>query len=318
MHELKLLQDQFKKAAERFPGLTHVSVTWPDDKPRQVPECYKHNPQNLVELWNYTIRQEKLVVARRHWLLRPKGENWNKDTAFRELRELSEEAVPFLRCREVEIGKMFYPDFYMPGEDDYRDIDPVVQWCLELYWSVLDPQFASFVNGPSPTAQRGPVSWIENVFHKSAKLVRKWRAKIEADGVEGKQKLPVIEPKAEHWKQIAIEVVDDDMIKYKVNDKKWERANYIELGFLDKRKNMPKSLWPIFLGLASKNLPSNIKRPKMKPKDIDRIRDTLRAFFGIKSLPIKYDRKAKEYCCIFKFSDPRDWKGTLQNENLVD
>jgi hypothetical protein len=125
-------------------------------------------------------------------------------------------------------------------------------------------------------------------------------------------------PKAENWQQITIEVVDNDTVKFKVNDNNWERANYTQLGFLDRRKNRPDKLWPIFLGLASKNLPTGINRPKMKPKDIDRIRYKLRKFFGIKKLPIKYNRKAKEYRCNFTFTDPRDWKTIPQNENRVD
>ncbi|MEE9371102.1 MAG: hypothetical protein V3W45_06490, partial [Sedimentisphaerales bacterium] len=128
----------------------------------------------------------------------------------------------------------------------------------------------------------------------------------------------VEKPKAENWEQIIIEIVDDNTVKYKVNNKKWDRANYTELGFLDKRSNKSNKLWPIFLGLANKKLPTDISRPKMKPKDIDRICQTLRDFFGPKDRPIKYNKKAKEYCFSFTFNDPREWMSILQNENLSD
>ena len=124
--------------------------------------------------------------------------------------------------------------------------------------------------------------------------------------------------RANSWKEVAIEVIDKDTIKYKVRDGRWIRTNYTELGFLDKRKNQDNKLWPIFLGLATKNLPPNINKPGMKSKDIDRIRDTLRKFFSIKSRPIEYDKRAKEYRCNFNFNDPRDWTSTMQNENLAE
>jgi len=112
--------------------------------------------------------------------------------------------------------------------------------------------------------------------------------------------------KADNWEQVTIEVVDDDTIKYKVNDKKWERANYTELGFLDRRKHLPNNLWPRFLSLAERIRPMS-NPPNIKPKDIDRIRSTLRNFFGLQKIPIQYDSKNQKYSCMFKFYDNRDW-----------
>jgi len=112
--------------------------------------------------------------------------------------------------------------------------------------------------------------------------------------------------KADNWEQVTIEVVDDDTIKYKVNDKKWERANYTELGFLDRRKHLPNNLWPKFLSLAERIRPMP-NPPNIKPKDIDRIRSTLRNFFCLQKIPIQYDSKNQKYSCMFKFYDNRDW-----------
>lgn len=112
--------------------------------------------------------------------------------------------------------------------------------------------------------------------------------------------------KAEHWQQIVIEVVDDNTIKYKANGKKWERANYTELGFLDKRKHLANKLWLKFLSLATKNRPVS-SLPKIVPKDIDRIRKELRKFFGLQEIPIRYDKKNKKYSCNFRFYDERNW-----------
>jgi len=112
--------------------------------------------------------------------------------------------------------------------------------------------------------------------------------------------------KADNWEQVTIEVVDNDTIKYKVNDKKWERANCTELGFLDRRKHLPNNLWPRFLSLAEQTRPMP-NPPNIKPKDIDRIRSTLRNFFGLQKIPIQYDSKNKKYSCMFKFYDKRNW-----------
>jgi len=139
------------------------------------------------------------------------------------------------------------------------------------------------------------------------------------EGKETKQYVKSAEKaKAEVWSQIAIEVVDDRTIKYKVGAGKYERANCTQLGFLDRRSNRPNMLWAIFLGLAGKNLPSNIKRPCMKSKDSQRICKTLREYFGLEERPIVYNKRNKEWHCKFKFDDPRDWASTLQNENLAD
>jgi uncharacterized protein (DUF4415 family) len=115
-----------------------------------------------------------------------------------------------------------------------------------------------------------------------------------------------IKPKAETWEQITIEIVDNDTIKYKANGKKWERANCTQLGFLDKRKHLPNTLWPKFLSLAVQNKPKQ-NHPHITNKNIDNIRETLRGFFGLQEIPIKYDRKNKKFCCIFSFYDNRNW-----------
>lgn len=116
-----------------------------------------------------------------------------------------------------------------------------------------------------------------------------------------------LEPQMTAWNQLRIEVVDDETIKYKVGDGGWERRNYTELGFIDKRKRLPNKLWPIFIFLATKNGSSGADSSRITPKDIDRIRKTLRQFFELQDIPIKYDSEARKYCCEFDFYDPREW-----------
>lgn len=109
------------------------------------------------------------------------------------------------------------------------------------------------------------------------------------------------------WDKVIVEVVDDETIKYKLGNGQWCRKNYTELGFIDNRTKLPNKLWDIFLSLATTKATMKLARPRITPKDIDRIREILRKFFGIRYLPITYDREAKKYCCNFSFYDPRDW-----------
>lgn len=113
---------------------------------------------------------------------------------------------------------------------------------------------------------------------------------------------------ATSWEQISIEVVDNDTIAYKVGDSTWKRVNYAKFGFMDKRKGLPNQLWPQFLGLARHcsggyvhlNTPDNIS------KDMDRIRNTLRKFFGLQEIPIKYNKRVQAYHVKFHFADKRN------------
>ena len=114
-------------------------------------------------------------------------------------------------------------------------------------------------------------------------------------------------PQLSAWNQLSIEVIDNETIKYKVGDDGWERRNYTELGFMDKRRRLPNKLWRIFLYLATPNGELRRDIPIIKPKDIDRIRKTLRQFFKLQDSPIKYDSGARKYCCEFGFDDLRDW-----------
>lgn len=228
---------------------------------------------------------------------------------------------------------------------DKIDLDLVESWgVIEQYNTEIEDDFGGWVI-PTGTFSQNLSRDIEyainsrnlepvNTLNQHLKKVKR-RLEIKAQGKQREElvthkpagteqkpetvkKPPALQDKLSTWQHLSIEVVDDDTVRYKIGGGKWKRVNYTQLGFLDKRRNRANQLWPIFLGLAGKNLPSNINRPTMKSKDIDRIRDTLRRFFGIKNLPIKYDKRTKEYRCHFTFNDPRDWTDTLQNENLSD
>ncbi len=174
-----------------------------------------------------------------------------------------------------------------------------------------------------------PVSLIEDVFCKKQleqeKIVQtsltisldfqayKFSVEKVLSGIVAREVDKTVHPNraalvgATKWEEITIEVIDDDTIKCKAGAENWQRYGYFELGFRDERKTLPNKLWSIFLSLAEQNQPS-VNSQKITPKDIQRIRKTLREAFGLQGMPIKrYDENAKRYPCKFKFVDPREW-----------
>lgn len=110
------------------------------------------------------------------------------------------------------------------------------------------------------------------------------------------------------WNEIFMEVVDDSTVKVRAGVAQWRKLTYVELGFKDERTGLSNKLWRIFLSLAEQNR-RTIDPPRITPKDIQRLRNTLRSTFDLPGMPIKrYDQTNKRYPCHFHFADPRDWE----------
>jgi hypothetical protein len=122
-----------------------------------------------------------------------------------------------------------------------------------------------------------------------------------------KKPVEVATPKAQNWKDVTIEIIDDDTARYKVSGDPWKRATYAELGFVDKRKGLPNKLWGLFKILAEHYADGCVEMHTVSnvAKNMDRIRNTLRAFFGIGSIPFRYDKKAQVYRMGFCLTDGR-------------
>jgi hypothetical protein len=119
--------------------------------------------------------------------------------------------------------------------------------------------------------------------------------------------------KTQRWQEVSLDVIDDDTIRYKVCRDNWQRANYAELGFKDRRKGLPNKLWQVFRMLAEtcKNQIIECRTPnKNISKDIDRICGILRAFFGPQDRPICYNKKNKiwkvAFTLTYKSQDSKD------------
>jgi len=126
-----------------------------------------------------------------------------------------------------------------------------------------------------------------------------------------KKPVEISQPKAHDWAEVSIEIIDEDTVRYKVNSDPWKRATYAELGFMDKRKRLPNRLWNLFKILATNCTDGRVQMHTVSTvsKDIDRIRGTLRAFFGIKDIPFTYDKKAHVYPMEFHLKDGRQQRG---------
>ncbi len=132
-----------------------------------------------------------------------------------------------------------------------------------------------------------------------------------------KTPVEVTEPKAQDWGQVSIEVIDEETVKYKVDNNPWSRATYAVLGFMDKRKGLPNKLWGLFKTLAANCTDGwvQIRTVSNVSKDMDRVRDTLRAFFGIESIPFRYDKKAHAYHMRLHLRDGRRQQGSTDTPN---
>lgn len=139
-------------------------------------------------------------------------------------------------------------------------------------------------------------------------IKKKPKKRLTRNLLEGKEAitLPVEEAKkkAENWESVSIDIIDDDTLRYKVDVEPWKRANYSEMGFIDKRKAAPNRLWKIFKVIAeyTTGKECDMRTPENISKDMDRICDTLKNFFGPSDRPIRYNRKTKQYLLEFNLT----------------
>ena len=119
------------------------------------------------------------------------------------------------------------------------------------------------------------------------------------------------EKRAKHriksWDELTVDFIDDETVRYKVKNEQWKRANYAELGFSDKRKGLPNKLWVLFRTMAQHCSGGyiDVKTPGNIQKDLERICDTLKRFFGPSDRPIRCMKKEERWQVKFRLSDMR-------------
>ena len=126
--------------------------------------------------------------------------------------------------------------------------------------------------------------------------------------IEKRPRKPGGLPKPSDWKYLTITFTGFDEVRIKVKDERAIKRSFANLKFADRRKGgMPNDLWGLLRGLAffkgeltSDNplLESNI-RPKTE-KQISRIRARLRRLFNLKTDPLPWIKREKNYRCSFQ------------------
>jgi len=154
------------------------------------------------------------------------------------------------------------------------------------------------------------LQYIASKFDEIAKTLSastiKTTEKKQAEARGGEAQKNSGQMKAESWKELSLDVIDDNTIRYKIGKVKWQRINYAELGFQDKRKGLPNKLWGIFKELSQHCKSGVIEYYTPKginiSKDIDRICKILKEFFGPKDRPICYNKSNKAWKVAFKLT----------------
>jgi len=133
MHELEVLQNQFKQMPNQFPGMScgilgwHETIAQPradcrgiQDNQLILPEEYLYNENTIICLWNHIARyadipdeilksedestidfnrqEEEWICSwnKETWLVRPEWENWNKASAVHILSNLAIRSTKYL------------------------------------------------------------------------------------------------------------------------------------------------------------------------------------------------------------------------------
>jgi len=204
MGTLQILKSQFEEASKQFPGLTHVSENCFLCKKHYLPPEYRYTKDNLVKLWEHNGLDEsgKLVIVRRHWLIRPEGENWNTVAAYRRLRKLAERGiehlsyVTFIRDEYyksagiADASNRSSEALWFKGEEEYNHIDPDARWPIELYAYQRDYQWKLLISR-SPTVFRslGGYAWMMDVFLESVIFCEKMIDDLKRYGDGPKQEV---------------------------------------------------------------------------------------------------------------------------------
>ncbi len=101
-------------------------------------------------------------------------------------------------------------------------------------------------------------------------------------------------PAGTQWSNITIEIVGTDAAKIIVGDDTHAASAY-DMGFEDRKKKMPNQLWDLLVDLAEAGGTLRRQSPERtknwEPKDFQRLRKTLKAYFRLDSDPIPYERR---------------------------
>lgn len=315
METLNLLIRQFEKNAEAFPGMTHVVMKWPKNTPKPPPPTGLEYDECNVCLTpagdyrdipfppNNSVETAEVDVEISHWTIRPRDKSWDNRTAVRKLRALCEEAGRiYEKLRQPLIPSISFASIVFPTEI----------WLLALHElrlpEIIGGDILEFFYPKKTIEQFSEIypflpwfSVLRDVFLESALACGMLQDKVVQTGKPAEAEQAA---KTRSWQEVSLDVIDDDTVRYKIGKGNWQRANYAELGFKHKLKGLPNKLWGIFKTLAENcnNKVIECHTSKNINKDIDRICRTLKAFFGPRDRPIRYNKRNKTWEVAFRLT----------------
>lgn len=108
------------------------------------------------------------------------------------------------------------------------------------------------------------------------------------------------------WEDVTIKIYKDNRIGYSIKNGEYKRCPFQEIGFLDKRKNLPNHLAGLLIGLSErKKFPAT---KTLAPKDktaISKLRGALKKLTGLENDPFIPFNEADGWKPRFKLIDDR-------------
>ena len=108
-------------------------------------------------------------------------------------------------------------------------------------------------------------------------------------------------PSGTSWPDITVEIIGLDAAKIIVGDE-IHAASAAEMGFENRKKKIPNQLWDLLIDMAEAGGTLRQRSPERTkdwtPKDFQRLRKVLKAFFQLDGDPIQYKRKEGYHTCF--------------------
>ncbi|MBN1622397.1 MAG: hypothetical protein JW871_07395 [Endomicrobiales bacterium] len=111
------------------------------------------------------------------------------------------------------------------------------------------------------------------------------------------------------WNEVCISFIDEENLKIRVKEMK-KKYHYSQIGFKDKRKDLPDFQWETLLGLAKNNGEFSFKMDtgrENSQKRFQELRKRLKLVMGLKDDPFYSYKKNKSYKAKFNIT----YKGAL-------
>ena len=233
--------------------------------------------------------------------------------------------------------------YFLPDDIEYGNWATVIEWRERQIRQAEHNGLSDAIEMNRLTCHypAEAIKVIDKIFRKlcplvkilSEKVQQSKREKIEQNQMlagylqkatekEHKIVTPTAKPKIQKWGELTIDFIDDETIRYKVDEGGWKRVSYIELGFKNEKSGLPNKPWEVFLIFAEVHHDGYIdfntsQRTKRKEpygetkkrgaflKSKDRICKSLKDYFGPQGTPIKYIKKEKRWRVGFTLSDGR-------------